>query len=155
MTPPWGWAGTVTIFGQGYGTEADRIEEVDITFALQAAAAGRVAVREDTGATLAMVPVAYQAAPPALAATTNAAGRFEITFDADWPGVWRITATGRESGVSSSTLLTVASRQLPVTGGSSLGTQIGIGAGLLALGMVLIMLTVVRRRRNGLRAGAA
>jgi hypothetical protein len=141
--------GEVTIFGQGFGPN----EPVDHTFSLQAAAAGapeRATVRQDTGATIAMVPVAF---PSSLTATTDGDGRYQITFTADRAGVWRITATGRISGVSASVLLTVVSRQLPVTG-SQLGQQLGIGAGLLLLGVVVVLLTVVRRRRTGARGMA-
>ncbi|MFK3979477.1 hypothetical protein ACI2K4_03745 [Micromonospora sp. NPDC050397] len=143
----------VTLFGRFYGPT----EIVDIVFTPQTTAAGapeRAAVRHDSGTTVAMVPVAYQGPPPALTAVTNAAGEFQLSFDADWKGTWLITATGRESGLSASVVLTVVPRQLPVTG-SSLGTQIGIGAGLLALGVLLVMLTVVRRRRGGFRTGTA
>lgn len=138
--------GNLTLTGQGYGPN----EIVDITFSQQSAAAGRVAVRQDTGATVAMVPVAF---PSGLTATTDANGRHQSTFQADRVGVWRITATGRISGVSASVLLTVVSRQLPVTG-SQLGQQLGIGAGLLLLGVVVVLLTVVRRRRTGARGMA-
>jgi hypothetical protein len=152
----------VTIFGQGYGRPADPIEDVDITVTQQSAAAGvpgAAAARRDTGATVAMVPVANQlptqlVAPLSLRATTNAEGRFQITFEVHQTGVFRIVATGRESGVSSSVLLTVVPRQLPVTG-SQLGTQLGVGAGLLLLGVLLVLLTVVRRRRSAARASTA
>ncbi|MGW4462768.1 hypothetical protein [Micromonospora sp. NPDC004704] len=144
----------VTLFGRFYGPT----ETVDIVFTPQAAAAGaveRTTVRQDNGTTVAMVPVAYPSGPPpALVAVTNAQGEFQITFDADWKGTWLITATGRESGLSASVVLTVVPRQLPVTG-SSLGRQLGVGAGLLLLGVVLVLLTVVRRRRGGMRAGTA
>ncbi|WP_329110740.1 hypothetical protein OG792_17015 [Micromonospora sp. NBC_01699] len=141
-----------TLFGRFYGPT----EIVDITFTLLSVAAGapeRASVRQDTGATIAMVPVAYPAFPP-LTATTNAQGEFQLTFSADWRGVWQIRGVGRESGVDATTQMTVVHRQLPVTG-SSLGRQLGIGAGLLLLGVVLVMLTVVRRRRGGVRAGTA
>ncbi|MFI6763645.1 hypothetical protein ACIBF5_31425 [Micromonospora sp. NPDC050417] len=144
----------VTLFGRFYGPT----EIVDIVFTPQAVAAGaaeRASVRQDTGATIAMVPVAYPpSGPPALTAVTNEAGEFQLPFRADWKGTWLITGTGRESGLSATTVLTVIHKQLPVTG-SSMGTQIGVGAGLLALGVLLVMLTVVRRRRGGVRAGTA
>ncbi|WP_239098093.1 hypothetical protein [Micromonospora qiuiae] len=98
-----------------------------------------------------------------LTARTNSRGEFVRPFTPRRTGVYTITATGRTSGLSASTELRVLRRHhepphhkpphhLPVTG-SSLETPMKIGGGLVATGTLLLLGTVLWRRRNRLGAG--
>ncbi|BCJ56660.1 hypothetical protein [Micromonospora endophytica] len=94
-----------------------------------------------------------------LTARTNSRGDFRIPFTPKWPGIYTITATGRTSGLTASTELRVLPRHkpkpphhLPVTG-SSLETPLKVGGGLVATGTVLLLGTMLWRRRNRFGAG--
>ncbi|MFV2103255.1 hypothetical protein [Micromonospora sp. LOL_024] len=146
---------TVILTGRDYGPN----ETVDIVVSvtpLAAPAAGTA--RRSDGSTVAMTPVGFQAsAPLSFTARTNSEGVFTRRYTPSVTGLLTFTGTGRESGRSASTELRVLPKKkphLPVTG-SSLDTPMKVGGGLVATGMVLLLGTVLWRRRNRFGAGGA
>ncbi|WBB68967.1 hypothetical protein [Micromonospora sp. WMMD812] len=147
---------TVILRGRGFGPN----ETVDIVVSvgpLAAPAAGTA--RRSDGSTVAMAPVAFQAAAPLrFTARTNGAGEFSRSYKPSVTGLLTFTATGRESGRSAETELRVLDRAqpppLPVTG-DSLGTPMKLGGGLVGAGAVLLLLTLAWRRRQRLGMGSA
>ncbi|MBL6278083.1 hypothetical protein JMF97_18150 [Micromonospora fiedleri] len=147
---------TVVITGRNFGPN----ETVDIVVTAQplAAPAAGTARRSD-GSTVAMAPVAFQAAAAVdrFTARTNAAGVFTRRYTPRVTGLLTITATGRESDRTASTELRVLHKKkphLPVTG-SSLGTPMKVGGGLVAVGGVMLLGTMLWRRRNRFGTGGA
>ncbi|SCL35524.1 hypothetical protein GA0070616_5250 [Micromonospora nigra] len=144
---------SVVLSGSGFAPN----ETVDIVVSVNplAAPAPGLARRGD-GSTVALRPVAFQAnAPLSFTVQTNAAGEFSTTYTPDVTGRLIFTATGRESGRTATTELRVLPKRqpLPVTG-SSLDTPMKVGGGLVGAGAVLLLTTLVwRRRRFG--SGAA
>ncbi len=138
---------TVVLTGRNFGVR----EWVDIEVGrtpLAAPAAG--AVRSD-GSTVAMTPVAAQAAAP-LQVRTDGEGTFTYRYKPSQTGLLTFDATGRDSGRSASAELRVLDKKkphLPVTG-SSLDTPMKVGGGLVATGAVLLLGTMLWRRRNRL-----
>ncbi|MGC5028670.1 hypothetical protein [Micromonospora sp. DT229] len=87
---------------------------------------------------------------------TNADGGFTREYTPEVTGHHTFTATG-ESGRNDSAELRVLPKKkphLPVTG-SSLGTPMKVGGGLVAAGAVMLLGTMLWRRRNRFGAGAA
>ncbi|WP_341716046.1 hypothetical protein QQG74_18665 [Micromonospora sp. FIMYZ51] len=97
-----------------------------------------------------------------LTARTDSQGNFRIPFTPKRAGIYTITATGRTSGRTASTELRVLPRHhkpphkpphhLPVTG-SSLETPIKVGGGLVGVGTILLLGTMLWRRRSRFGAG--
>jgi len=91
--------------------------------------------------------------PAVVVATTSAddAGNFSATVRLTRTGRATITATGSPSGLSASVTVRVLARAggIPTTGasGERLGTMLAGGAGAVALGALLLWLTLARRRR--------
>ncbi|RIV41316.1 hypothetical protein [Micromonospora radicis] len=139
---------TVVLTGRDFGPN----ETVDLSVTVQplAAPAAGTARRGD-GSTVAMVPVAFQAgAPLSFTARTNSNGVFTRRYTPSVTGLLTITAVGRESGRTASTELRVLHKRkphLPVTG-SSLDTPLKVGGGLVATGAVLLLGTMLWRRRS-------
>ena len=146
---------TVVLTGRNFGPN----ETVDIVVTVQplAAPAAGTARRSD-GSTVAMAPVAFKAAAvDHFTARTNAAGVFTRRYTPKVTGLLTFTATGRESDRSASTELRVLHKKkphLPVTG-SSLDTPMKVGGGLVAAGSVMLLGTMLWRRRNRFGAGGA
>ncbi|MEV4659545.1 hypothetical protein [Micromonospora sp. NPDC049301] len=146
---------TVVLTGTGFG----RFEIVDIAVTvtpLAAPAAGQAPARRSDGSTVAMAPVAYQASAPLhFTAHTDRDGKFTRSYKPSVTGLLTFTATGRSSDRSASTELRVLHKKqpLPVTG-SSLGTPMKLGGGLVGAGAVMLLLTLAWRRRQRL-GGAA
>lgn len=146
---------TVVITGNNFGPN----EIVDITITvnpLAARAPGATTRGSGTTVSMAMVPVTRQLpqwrGPVTLQAVTDANGAFRVSYRVRYPGEYTITAVGRESGlVATATLIVLGGRQLPVTG-AGVGPQLAVGGGLLATGVLLVLLTVLWRRRS--RRGA-
>jgi hypothetical protein len=142
---------TVRLFGRGFGSNED--VEIRVTRTpLAARAPGGQPAGRNPGTTVAMVPVAYQLPSkqpqPSLAARTDAAGNFTTTYRATEVGEFTFVATGLSSGrTASATLVVLGAPPLPVTG-SDIGPQLAVGGGLLLTGVLLLMLTVVWRRRS-------
>ncbi|MFI7607787.1 hypothetical protein ACIBTV_21955 [Micromonospora sp. NPDC049366] len=146
---------TVTLRGRGFGPN----ETVDIVVSVQplAAPAAGTARRSD-GSTVAMAPVAFQAAAPLrFTARTNGAGEFSRSYKPSVTGLLTFVATGRESDRTAETQLRVLDRPqppLPVTG-DSIGTPMKLGGGLVGAGAVLLLLTLAWRRRQRLGMGSS
>ncbi|MEO3779316.1 hypothetical protein ABGB16_21215 [Micromonospora sp. B11E3] len=158
---------TATLRGAGFGPR----EIVDVTVTVAPLAAGvpgegRRAPGEgrgSDGSTVAMAPVAYQAAAPLhFTVRTDANGRFSRVYKPSVTGRLTFTATGRTTDRTASATLTVLpvtqpspSRPggLPVTG-DSLGTPLAIGGGLVAAGVVLTLVGMAWRRRDRFGIGS-
>ncbi|SCG44611.1 hypothetical protein [Micromonospora halophytica] len=149
----------VVLKGSGFGDK----ETVDIKVSvapLAAAVTGTATARRSDGGTVAMAPVAYPyPGSKHLTAYTNAAGQFTVTYRPSEVGHLTFTAEGRTSGETASATLTVRSckkppHHLPVTG-DSLGTPLKVGGGLVGAGAVLMLGSVLWRRRNRFGTGSA
>ncbi|MGK5441255.1 hypothetical protein ACSNN7_05420 [Micromonospora sp. URMC 105] len=150
---------TITLVGTGFGP--NEIVDIDVSVTPFAASVpGQAPARRSDGSTVAMAAVAYpQPAPRHLTAVTNAAGRFVVTYRPTEPGRYVFTATGRESGRTASATVTVLAKkrdggkQLPVTG-DSMGTPLKVGGGLVGAGAILMLGSLVWRRRNRFGMGS-
>ena len=118
--------------------------------------------------TMRLAAVAFpQQAPQLFSAETNAAGRCTVTYRPTEPGTYTFTATGRESGRTASTTVIVLPKKkhdgkddgkddgkhLPVTG-DSMGTPLKVGGGLVGAGAVLMLGSLVWRRRSRFGMGS-
>lgn len=144
---------TITITGENFGPN----EIVDIVITvnpLAAPAPGAATGSGGTAVAMAMVPAARPMqrgyGSTTLQAVTDADGDFQVRYRVRFPGVYTITVTGRESGVTATATLTVLRGRLPVTG-SGVGPQVAVGGGLLAAGVLLVLMTLGwrRSRRRG------
>ncbi|ASW55138.1 hypothetical protein CIK06_14600 [Plantactinospora sp. KBS50] len=90
--------------------------------------------------------------PSPITVTANAAGHFVTTVRICRVGSIQVTGTGLTTGSTATLVLTIEPRHhgdpLPVTG-SSVGPQLTIGIAAVAVGALLILLTVAARRRRG------
>ncbi|NYF59500.1 hypothetical protein [Micromonospora purpureochromogenes] len=136
--------------------------DFDVSVApLAASVPGQAPARRSDGSTVAMAAVAFpQQAPLHFTAETNAAGRCTVTYRPTEPGDYTFTATGRESGRTASATVTVLPKkkpgggnQLPVTG-DSMGTPLKVGGGLVGAGAVLMLGSLVWRRRSRFGMGS-
>lgn len=143
---------TVTLFGDNFGpTET---VDIDITTSPLAARAPGATNRGGGTTTVAMglVPVSRTLSAPydpgSLQVSTDAEGNFQIRYRPRYPGEYTFVAVGRESGLTAVANLTVLrGPHLPVTGGD-IGPQIAVGSGALITGVLLMLLTLVWRRRG-------
>ncbi|MEV4544900.1 hypothetical protein [Micromonospora echinaurantiaca] len=148
---------TVVLTGRNFGPN-ERVTIVVSVAPLAAPAPGQA--RRSDGSTVAMAPVAFQAAAPlTFYANTNSRGRFTERYKPSITGLLTFTATGDESGRTASTEVRVLPRRgdqqpLPVTG-DSLGTPMKLGGGLVGAGAVLLLMTLAWRRRHRLGTGAS
>ncbi|WP_410809180.1 hypothetical protein [Micromonospora sp. 067-2] len=142
----------VTLIGTNFGPN----ETVDIVVTVNPLASARLdgqSARRSDGSTVALAAVAFQrAAAFNLTATTDASGRFELTYRPETEGRFVFNATGRESGRTGTATLTVLRNApqpppLPVTG-SSLDTPMKVGGGLVGAGALMLLLTLGWRRRQ-------
>ncbi|SCG41260.1 hypothetical protein [Micromonospora coxensis] len=150
---------SVVLRGSNFGPN----EIVDITVSVAPLAApipGQAPARRSDGSAVAMTAVAYpHPAPRSFTARTDALGRFTKRYRPSDVGRLTFTAVGRESDRTASATLTVLPKKrpphhLPVTG-DSLGTPLKVGGGLVGAGMVLMVGSVLWRRRNRFGAGSA
>jgi hypothetical protein len=146
--------GRVTISGVGFGDN----ETIRLDSSIRPLAAGRPAGATQPGNSHAgngIVPAEYRVVslPRALMmrTTSDGEGNFSAQLELDDSGVVTLTATGESSGRIAATVVDVMPASsgggLPVTGTNLIRIG-GIGAGLLALGAAVILLTMVRRRRR-------
>ncbi|MEV0810991.1 hypothetical protein [Micromonospora sp. NPDC050200] len=151
---------SVVLTGTGFGP--NETVDIDVSVApLAASVPGQAPARRSDGSTVAMAAVAYaqpQPAPHHFTAQTNAAGRFTVTYRPTDVGHLTFTATGRESGRTASATLTVLPKKqpphhLPVTG-DSMSTPLKVGGGLVGAGAVLMLGSLVWRRRNRFGMGS-
>ncbi|MEV4755993.1 hypothetical protein AB0J86_12875 [Micromonospora sp. NPDC049559] len=149
-----------TLIGTGFG--ANELVRLDFTFTpLAARAPGAQPARVETGGMGAMAPASLELkGGPAIPSTTvraNSEGRFTKVVKFHHAGQVLVTATGLSTARVASVTITVFRPQpgLPVTG-SSVGSQLAVGGGLLATGVLLVLMTVVwrRRRRQDVTAGS-
>ncbi|SCF17460.1 hypothetical protein GA0074696_3165 [Micromonospora purpureochromogenes] len=148
----------IVLTGTGFGP--NEIVDIDVTVAPLAASVPGQPARRSDGSTVAMAAVAYpQPAPRHFTAHTNAAGRFIKHYRPTEVGQLTFTATGRESGRTASVTVTVLPKKrhgggnLPVTG-DSMGTPLKVGGGLVGAGAVLMLGSLVWRRRNRFGMGS-
>jgi hypothetical protein len=141
-----------TLIGTGFGP--NELVRLDFAFTpLAARAPGSAPGRQDTGGVGAMVPVAYQAPAdytiPSITVRADGDGRFTRVVEFSRQGRITVTATGLTTGRVATYTISVVRAQpgLPVTGGD-LGTPLTVGTGLLVAGVLMVLLTVLWRRRN-------
>ncbi|WP_255609782.1 hypothetical protein [Micromonospora sp. PLK6-60] len=163
--------GTI-VTGVGSGFLPGEIATITVTTTgLPVAAPAAGTARRSDGTVVAMAAVAYapittppseltgRTPPRRFTVQVDAAGAFTFKYRVTRPGVWTFTATGNSSGRRASASVTVIAgppthkpthrppHHLPVTG-SSLGTPLKVGGGLLAAGAVMVLLTMAWRRRR-------
>ncbi|WP_238449591.1 hypothetical protein [Micromonospora sp. 4G55] len=146
---------TVVLRGTGFGP--NQTVDIDVSLTpLAASIPGQAPARRSDGSTVAMAAVAFpQPAPGHLTAQTNAAGQFTVSFRPTEIGNYTFTAAGCQF----SAFLKVLPRkkgghqQLPVTG-DSMGTPLKVGGGLVGAGAVLMLGSLVWRRRNRFGMGS-
>ncbi|GAA2712094.1 hypothetical protein ACFY2R_16690 [Micromonospora olivasterospora] len=150
---------TVRVVGTGFGPR----ETIDVDIARSPLAAGLPGEsRRGDGSTVAMAPVAYQAAAPLhFTVRTDGNGDFSREYRPSTTGRLTFTATGRTTDRTASATLTVLRVAqpaptrpggLPVTG-DSLGTPLAIGGGLVGAGVVLTLAGLLWRRRGRFGVG--
>jgi LPXTG-motif cell wall-anchored protein len=103
--------------------------------------------REEIMIGVSTVPLATPGA--VLDATADAGGNFTAAVTLTEPGRTTITVTGRTSGISGSVVVTVLApgETLPETGGSG-RSLLRIGGAVLAAGVVLLLVGLLRWRRR-------
>lgn len=141
---------TVTIIGQNFGPN----ETVDIVITVAPLAARAPgATNPGGGTTVAMAMGSGARQLPQrygnrrIEVVTNAEGDFRTQYTPRYPGQHTLTATGRESGLTATFTLTVLGRALPVTG-DDVSTPLVVGGGLLGTGVLLMLVTLMWRRRS-------
>ncbi|MCM0673938.1 hypothetical protein NCC78_04360 [Micromonospora phytophila] len=147
---------TVQLVGTGFAPNEFVDISVSITPLAVAAPADRA--RRSNGETVAMAPVSFQRAPyTTIEARADGNGSFTVSFTPRRPGKYTFTAVGRSSGKVATAVLTVLKKHqppLPVTG-SSLSTPLKVGGGLVGAGAVLLLMTLVWRKRQRFGLGDA
>ena len=163
-----------TLVGTGFG--ANELVRLDFAFTPLAAPAPGARVERNSGGTGAMAPPALPVVAKdghdggndhggngrrcdrAIAPITvqaDAEGGFTRVVSFPCQGRILVTATGLSTGRTATTTITVIRPQpgLPVTG-SDVSKPLAVGSGLLIVGALLVLLTVVRYRRNRRREQA-
>ncbi|MCX4472136.1 hypothetical protein OOK41_17790 [Micromonospora sp. NBC_01655] len=157
---------TVTLTGAGFGPN----ETVELTVSVSPLAAGlpgQAPARRSDGSTVAMAPVAYQAAAPMqFTAQADAAGEYSVPYTPSVTGRLTFTAVGLSTGRTATATLTVLARHqptpthkpphnggLPVTGGN-ISTPLAVGGGLVGAGVVLMLGGLAWRRRHRFGMGS-
>ncbi|MFC3502277.1 hypothetical protein ACFOOK_15070 [Micromonospora krabiensis] len=144
-----------TVILRGVGFRPNRTVDIAVSVGPLAAPAAGTA-RRSGGSTVAMAPVAFQAAAPLrFTVRTNGAGEFSRSYKPSVTGLLTFVAT--QSDRRAETELRVLDRPqppLPVTG-DSIGTPMKLGGGLVGAGAVLLLLTLAWRRRQRLGMGSS
>ncbi|WP_320068480.1 hypothetical protein [Micromonospora sp. RTGN7] len=145
---------TATLTGAGFGLN-EAVQHAVSSAPLAIGQRNQAPARRGDGSTVAMAPVAYQAAAPLLfTVQADAAGRFSVPYTPSVTGRLTFTAVGLTTGRTASATLTVLPRsqptpsRLPVTGDSIIGTSLTVGGGLLGVGVVLTLAGLAWRRRR-------
>ncbi|MEU4773713.1 hypothetical protein [Micromonospora sp. NPDC023644] len=151
---------TATLIGKGWGPG----ETVIITVSpppFAAAVPGADQARRSNGELVAMAPVSFQRAPQpsprTLTVTADGRGEFRTTYTPRHHGTYTFRAEGQTYHRVATATLTVLKKHappLPVTG-DSLSTPMKFGGGLVGAGAVLLLLSLVWRKRHRLGMGAA
>ncbi|WP_433341811.1 hypothetical protein [Micromonospora sp. CA-111912] len=156
---------TVTLTGAGFGPN-ESVEHTVAATPLAAGLPGQAPARRSDGSTVAMAPVAYQAAAPLrFTVRADAAGEYSTRHTPSVTGRLTFTAVGA-TGRTATATLTVLPRErptptptrkphggLPVTG-DNIGTPLAVGGGLLGVGVVLTIAGLAWRRRNRFGTGS-
>ncbi|MEV6691918.1 hypothetical protein AB0M35_10680 [Micromonospora sp. NPDC051196] len=143
---------TVILTGRNFG----RNVTVDIVVTVQSLAAPAAdTARRSDGSTVAMAPVAYQpTTADRFSVGTNTDGLFTREYTPRVTGLITFTAeTDRRPSIELR-VLPKKKPHLPVTG-SSLDTPMKVGGGLVAAGTVMLLGTMLWRRRNRFGVGGA
>jgi hypothetical protein len=152
---------TATLFGSGWADGETVVITVSCTVPHAAAVPGAEQARRSTGETIAMAPVSFQQAPQpsprTIVVTADGNGEFRTTYTPRHPGTCTFRAEGQTSRQVATATLTVLKKHappLPVTG-DSLSTPMKFGGGLVGAGAVLLLLSLVWRKRHRFGMGAA
>ncbi|MDQ7908222.1 hypothetical protein RB614_27220 [Phytohabitans sp. ZYX-F-186] len=136
----------VELTGQGFGANEEVV--IDVNFGGTGGSGGGGAVE---AAPVAEVPAEVVSQRRAQTVTADGLGAFTTTVRLNQVGTAVITATGSSTGRTASVTVTVLEpgTMLPVTSTSrfNLTTMVIAGGAALALGAVLVLLSVLRRRR--------
>lgn len=151
---------TATLIGSGWAPGETVVITVS-TSPLAAAVPGAEQARRSTGETIAMAPVSFQQAPQpsprTIVVTADGEGEFRTTYTPRHHGTYTFRAEGQTSRqVATATLIVLKKHAppLPVTG-DSLSTPMKFGGGLVGAGAVLLLLSLVWRKRHRFGMGAA
>ncbi|MGK5519456.1 hypothetical protein ACSNN9_08875 [Micromonospora sp. URMC 107] len=151
---------TADLIGSGWAPGETVIITVS-TSPLAAAVPGADQARRSNGEMVAMAPVSFQRAPQpsprTLTVTADGLGNFRTTYTPRHPGTYTFRAEGQTFHRVATATLTVLKKHappLPVTG-DSLSTPMKFGGGLVGAGAVLLLLSLVWRKRHRLGMGAA
>ncbi|MEV4662916.1 hypothetical protein AB0J85_13290 [Micromonospora echinofusca] len=161
VSPPTVFVGqTATLIGSGW-TPGETVIITVSTSPLAAAVPGAEQARRSNGEMVAMAPVSLQRAPQpspsTIVVTADGAGNFRTTYTPRHPGRYTFRAVGQTSDQVATATLTVLKKHappLPVTG-DSLSTPMKFGGGLVGAGAVLLLLSLVWRKRHRFGMGAA
>lgn len=142
---------TVTLTGDNFGPG----ETVEIGVTVDPLAAGVTGARSGGRTAVAMgLPsgagaLRQQPGGESLEVVADAEGDFQTRYRVSFPGRITFTAVGQESGLTASAALTAFPKKhhLPVTG-DDVDTPIAVGGGLLATGVLLMLVTLAWRRRS-------
>ncbi|MCW3842576.1 hypothetical protein ONA70_20975 [Micromonospora yasonensis] len=157
-----------TLHGSGFDPDEEVQIHVDISGPPEAAPAQGTARRSD-GTTVAMAAVSYsqdygKPAPVDFEVTADGKGKFTVTYKPHRPGRYTFTATGEESDrTATATGIVLPPKKphkppkhdghLPVTG-ASMGTPMKLGGGLVGTGALLLLGSLVWRRRGRFGLGS-
>ncbi|MER7420636.1 hypothetical protein ABT346_28280 [Micromonospora peucetia] len=151
---------TATLIGSGW-TPGETVIITVSTSPLAAAVPGADQARRSNGETVAMAPVSFQRAPQpsptTLVVTADGDGNFRTTYKPRHHGTYTFRAVGQTSDQVATATLTVLKKHqgsLPVTG-DSMSTPMKFGGGLVGGGAVLLLLSLVWRKRHRFGVGAA
>ncbi|MFI0793300.1 LPXTG cell wall anchor domain-containing protein [Micromonospora rubida] len=157
---------TVTLTGVGFGPN-ESVEHTVATTPLAAGLPGQAPARRSDGSTVAMAPVAYQAAAPSqFTVQADGSGKYSVRYTPSVTGRLTFTAVGADTRRTATATLTVLLREqptptptrnpnggLPVTG-DSISTPLAVGGGLVGVGVVLTLAGLAWRRRNRFGTGS-
>ncbi|SCL45413.1 hypothetical protein GA0070606_0735 [Micromonospora citrea] len=150
---------TATLIGKGW-TPGETVV-ITVSSSPHAAAVLEKQARRSTGESVAMAPVSFQQAPQpdrnTIVVTADGRGEFRTTYTPRRHGTYTFRAEGQTSDQVATATLTVLKKHqapLPVTG-DSLGTPMKVGGGLVGAGAVLLLMSLVWRKRHRFGMGAA
>ncbi|MEU6075027.1 hypothetical protein [Micromonospora sp. NPDC047074] len=151
---------TTALIGSGW-MPGETVEITVSTSPLAAGVPGADRARRSNGDTIAMVPVSFHQAPQPnpryLEVTADSEGKFRTTYTPRHHGTYTYRAEGETSRrVATATCVVLKKHEtpLPVTG-SSLSTPMKFGGGLVGAGAVLLLVSLVWRKRHRFGAGTA
>ncbi|MFG3698248.1 hypothetical protein ACGF5C_10065 [Micromonospora sp. NPDC047620] len=152
---------TATLIGTGW-TPGETVVITAGTAPLAAPVLGTEQARRSNGEMVAMAPVSFQQAPQPnprrWEVTADDEGEFRTTYTPRHHGTYTFRAVGESSEKVATATLTVLKKHspapLPVTG-DSLSTPMKFGGGLVGAGAVLLLLSLVWRKRHRFGMGVA